>query len=755
MGIKYILEHNSPKGQIHKTTIEIPSYDGEAIYLDGVEKTSTQLQWNGDENPFDKHVIGSQLTLNVYDTGNIDLDELMLTPDLEYRVKYYIDNVLFWSGFLISDGIQEQLSYRPSLQLTAVDGMLGMEGLDIKITNPQGIDMGSYESVIRCPLNMLRQCFNTIGNNLPINWMCKTKNSSYIDADVLTGNVSWSPRGEILIMKKMDCYEIFEGILKSFNLHCFQAYGEWWIVNYQDFIASNNNFNGYRIESFESRTVETKELDTSISLKDVLNQGVRMLNKPISKVKVTYQATRDENIVPNGSMNLVDVVNQSVIYWGGYINNVYQNSIHDGFSGRSTDKYGNDDKGLQFITQVPTGITFHDGSKVGIPFDAKTLFPRFTLGLSVLPYNYPTYTSGEKQGQIKWLEEKPLQLEVTYKTGETLWYLNENGYWIKEGMQQLVVVDQIDSSSVSSQVKYGGSIQKGQYIRLSFRNRNGKEVGSLTKVFDQSYNTLAESEQAILDMFNGANSQGVVAIRQTAWGKPDYILFTVRSPSQWLGYMVRHELSDVSGQISTRISLIAENSMNEDVVRFQFTSKGGESRIKIPEPDNLDSQDIGILRYYIHHNGAYKSAIDDVYINVDENYDVYEVSVPAKKDSVEEYEMTISSSFSGFLLSSYMNSWADCHTTMKYTRFGIDATLTEHYARDVIRMKSKPYQKIDQTYLGMVTPLNVMNGNMIASADCTYSAHENQTKVTLIEYKLNNVQDLNVRHYGSNDDNIS
>ena len=70
-------------------------------------------------------------------------------------------------------------------------------------------------------------------------------------------------------------------------------------------------------------------------------------------------------------------------------------------------------------------------------------------------------------------------------------------------------------------------------------------------------------------------------------------------------------------------------------------------------------------------------------------------------------------------------------------------------------MKSKPYQKIDQTYLGVVTPLNVMNGNMIASADCTYSAHENQTKVTLIEYKLNNVQDLNVRHYGSNDDNIS
>ena len=36
MGIKYILEHNSPKGQIHKTTIEIPNYDGRIIELEGV-----------------------------------------------------------------------------------------------------------------------------------------------------------------------------------------------------------------------------------------------------------------------------------------------------------------------------------------------------------------------------------------------------------------------------------------------------------------------------------------------------------------------------------------------------------------------------------------------------------------------------------------------------------------------------------------------------------------------------------------------
>lgn len=741
MGIKYILEHNNPKGQVHKTTIEIPSYDGEQIELTGVEKTATQIQWNGEENPFDKHVIGSQLILNVYDEGNINLDELMLTPDLEYRVKYYIDNVLFWSGFLISDGIQEQLSYRPTLQLIAVDGMLGMEGVDINITNPAGLDMGYYVSSIRCPLNFIRQCFNTIKNTLPINWMCDTKNSSYLDTDILAGSVSWSPRGEILTMKKLDCYEIFEGILKSFNLHCFQAYGEWWIVNYQDLINNNNNFKGHRVENFESILVEGKELDVSIQLRDVLNQGVRMLNKPISKVKVTYQATRDENIVPNGSMNLVDVVNQSVIYWSGNVPNVYQTSIHEGFSGRSTDKYGNTDEALDFKTQVPTGITFHDGASVGIPFDAKVLFPRFTLGLSVLPYNFPTYPSGEKQGMIRWVEDKPLQLEVTYKTANKLWYLNENGYWIEEGLEQLVKVRQENRDGGSTNVWFSGKAAQGQRVVLSV-NESG-EPERYSGIFTRFATSLDDSLDMIIEMFSSRPDLTITKNNGGLSFKDRYF--------NW----IRPILSDVSGQISTRIGLISENSMNEDVVRFQFTSKGGESRIKIPEPENFDSQDVGILKYYIHHNGAYHSAIDDVYINIDENHDVYEVSIPAKKDSVEEYELTISSSFSGFLLSSYMNSWADCHTTMKYNRYGVDATLTEHYGRDVLRMKSKPYQKIDQTYIGMVTPLNVMNGNMIASASCEYSAHENQTKVTLIEYKLNDVQDLSVRHYGSNDDNIS
>lgn len=751
MGVKYRLEFYGLRDKHNKIEIEIPDYNGDVINLDGVAGNSAILSYIGDENIFESHVLSSQLSIEFYDKGNIDLDELMLTPDLEYRVKWYINDRLNWSGFLIADGIQESLSYRNSIKLTAVDGMKSMEGLFIKITNPQGIDMGSYVSAIRCPLNILRQCFNTIGNNLPVNWMCETKNSNFYDYDALAGMVSWSPRGEILTMKSLDCYEIFEEMLRSFNLHCFQMEGEWYIVNYIDLANRDFEFSSYRLDNFNSVSVETKDFSLDVFDKTINDSGVRMLKKPVSKVEVIYESTRDENVVPNGSMNYTISENNSVMYWTVSKDGVLESSIADGISGRVTDKYDLTDTAIKFKTNKVQYINPYNGVRDGVPFDAKILYPRFTLGLSVMPINFPTYTSGANSGQIKWVEDKPLQIEITYRTKDTLWYLNENGYWIEEGMIQLVVVDQIDSKSVSSRVKYGGAIQKGQYIRFSFRNRNNIETGSYTHVFDSTYSTLAESEQAILDAFSNSTTSPVRAYRDTAWGNADYIGFTKKTGAE----LVRHSLSDVSGVISTKISLIALNSQNEDVVRFQFTSKGGESRIKIPEPEELDTQNIGIMNYKIFHNGAYESVIDDVYINVDENFDKYTLTLPSKKDSKEEYKMKISSSFSGFILSNYMNSWATNHETMMYDRYGIKATLTEHYGRDVLALKSNPYQIIDNEYIGMLTPLSLINGNMLPIIKCDYNACNDTTQVTLMEFRVNSIENVEVTHKGSNDDKIS
>ena len=115
MGVKYRLEFYGLRDKHNKIEIEIPDYNGDVINLDGVAGNSAILSYIGDENIFESHVLSSQLSIEFYDKGNIDLDELMLTPDLEYRVKWYIDDRLNWSGFLIADGIQEPSCYRISI----------------------------------------------------------------------------------------------------------------------------------------------------------------------------------------------------------------------------------------------------------------------------------------------------------------------------------------------------------------------------------------------------------------------------------------------------------------------------------------------------------------------------------------------------------------------------------------------------------------------------------------------------------------
>lgn len=760
MGVKYKIEFANRTDEEFEIYIDIPSYDGLTIDLKGVSKSVLSIDWKGDENPMLSRIIGSQAKINVYNQDNIDLEELSLAPDLEYSVTIYKDLNLFWKGFLIADGIQEGGLKNSQIQLTAVDGLNALKGLDVRISNPPEIAMpDSYESDRRCPMNWIRQCINTMGNVLPINWMCKIENEKYESIDVLAGVIPFAPDGQFFLLNKVDAYDTLRGILDSFRLSMCQRNGEWYIVNMEDLCANDWIFEGYRIPFTEIniKAVATEVTEDWTTVREsVNNRKVTMYNKPISKAKVTYNAMRDENILPNGSMNLVTSGGQNV-YWGNNVDDVSSTLAWEGINGRIRDKFGLLESSIWYLSEEENAITCV-GIKSGLPFDAKKLFPRLTLGLTVAPINYPVYTSGDRVGQINWMDNPPLSLKIEYQIMRDdiieRWYLNENGYWVKSGEEQLVI-DWADVGLVyvgggmrvgQVKAKFSGKMQGGQYIRFGVEG-----FFETTRVFPNTILTYEDSIQAIVDAFpeSGAGADPYIF----AWydSFEDVVYFKGRE-EEIANVLFGIYLSDVGGAISTKINLIAENAMNGDVIKFQFTSKGGESRIRIPEPDFL-SNESGILTYYIYHNGAYQSYIDDVYVNVDDNNDVFTAYIPMLKDSLEEHELIISSGFSGFLHSSYMMDFSTCNQTMNYTHFGVSATLTEHYARSIIRLKGHPYKKVDDDLLGFVFPFNSMLG-LCSTASCVYNAHEDITSVTMIEYKLNDIQPV-IEWKGSNDDKIS
>lgn len=737
--IKYRLEFYGRTDKHHKVEINIPSYEGDVIPLTGVEGSALQLNWNGDENIFDAHVIGSQLVMSVYDENNIDLDELMLTPDLEYQVNYYIDDSLFWRGYLISDGVQESLIIGGEVKLTAVDGMNAMEGIDYDFfKNNLPIQMPEYYTSPKCPLNIIRNCFAIVGNVLPINFMLSTTQS---DRNALAGVVEWGVYNEWVLAKKFDTFEVFENILKSFNLHAIQYDGEWWLFNTQDLRVNSGVFNGYRLVE---QIATTRTQDFNVTLQDINSSGVRMVNKPISKVVVRYENTTEENILPNGSLNAVTALEP--LYWRAENGTFY---TYESINGRTTDSYDRTEFGAEFVATTPINfITLDDGQgRDCIMMDSKILFQRFNIGFTVKPVNYPTKLE-DGQNLIDWLGAKPLKMELSFMAMRDgvmyRWVLNENGYWVRDTYDnmRIVSVTKINEDD-DVHIKITGAGVVGQEIRVWqwYEDAWGIER-------QDSYMPILTTQ-----LTTEATIDHLVATYPSYVEKVDNeTLLFYGIPRQTQDTQVF--LYNGSGvTTSNYVSFIVDNAMNEDIIKIQFTSKGGESRIKFPEISELSNNGEGELRLRIKHSGVYTAVFDDIYMNVDQNNDQYTAELPAKKASKEEHTLKISSSYSGFLLSSYMNSFANSHECMYFNRFGINATLTEHYARDVIRVKSEPYQKIDNEYQGLISPIYSFN-TLMALGNCSYNAHNETTQTTMIEVKLNEL-DPTIKHNGTNDENIN
>ena len=119
--------------------------------------------------------------------------------------------------------------------------------------------------------------------------------------------------------------------------------------------------------------------------------------------------------------------------------------------------------------------------------------------------------------------------------------------------------------------------------------------------------------------------------------------------------------------------------------------------------------------------------------------------------------MEISSSFSGFLLSSYMSNYSDSDSFMLYNKNGISATLTEHYAREILQWRNIPCKIYDGSFYGEI-PINsfiTIDDKKYVPLSVDYNTETNQSKVVLFQANYSDLENLKVTHKGSNDDNIS
>lgn len=445
MGVKYVLQSKAMDNVAWQADIETAAFSGAPIAIRGVSNQSMQLDYAGDnaDDPYNP-LIKSTLTLNVYNQGQIDINELQQAGDKDFLVKVFKNGHLYWCGYLKPEDIQWNFLSPPvELSITFTCGLSMLA--DIPYTHKDL--MGNTGLISRCPMNYIRQILfaaENLGLKLPIRWTNQLQCTAF-SGDFFAGSVTWSPFNEGFYTYQQGvtgndqgpsqkCGYILEGFLKAAQCRMYQAGGKWIIRRVNDVIAGSIQYKEIAADTSMFTILSgTENLSQHIgrsAYKFIGENPVITVKQGLKSFKTTYTANIRSNILPNGNFDILksdltvaDVLSGSIfLYWGSYDSLVvdYGPSLdgQSGFSAELTNVSGD-----EYFTLFTEGGVLGQN---GLPIDAFTLIKlinfsfMFSPGLGFAPV--------DGSDLIIWTSN-PLQFKMILRQGGNTYYLSEFGIW--------------------------------------------------------------------------------------------------------------------------------------------------------------------------------------------------------------------------------------------------------------------------------------------------------------------------------------
>ncbi len=197
--------------------VDIQKGDATPIYT--VEGTAEPfvLFYNNDKGDKSGSFRSSGADINIYKTTEFNIDELKTSNETEISVKYYINNILNWSGFVIPDFFSETI--------TGGQGVVSMVASD-RLGTLKGATLSELSAKVS-NRSLAEACLAQTGLSLPL----------YTMAD-FTGDGTNIFNSEVLSQRMVDtkgrnvsCYDILSSILAETNSLIVQRNGAWYIVN--------------------------------------------------------------------------------------------------------------------------------------------------------------------------------------------------------------------------------------------------------------------------------------------------------------------------------------------------------------------------------------------------------------------------------------------------------------------------------------------------------------------------------------------
>lgn len=712
MAVKYTIPYRSIDDTQWRVDILHDAWAGDAIAVRGFRDNACTIEYDGGtDDPFDTPVVSSKANIQLINQGEVDMDELQFAGDRDFVVEVYRGGLLRWKGYLITDNIQQPYLSTPYVvQLSAIDGLNMLEGIEFSIANLPAPSGGA----IRCPLNWLRLClFRTqnLGLPLPIRWVVDLESVETED-DPIAGQITWSPYGDGIIAGTyidgsgntqfiyQNCRYIVEGVVKAFGCRIFQADGAWWVVRSNDILPQEITYKECEA-TLGLPTITTHSVDIGRTVAPYsepigdyrfIKEDALITVKPaLGMVDVEYDADIRENVLPNGGFDTW--VSGSLAHWGFEVidNDSPIYSEHESLTGR-----GGEAVVLSNGEFFPATEDAIFGLAGGLPMDASLLFKRITLGFVVMPIE--GFDTDPETGDIKW-DDYPIRWIVSYVVDEastpTTYYLNEYGFW-----QKMPDGGYFDLASSGQ----AGNVQTYNFV-------GNPMIGNTVKIIWQSpidpnfkltlTHTVTSSEAgSLFDTITGVANK---------WPNPSLWDINVNVNGTYDVQLVAEYIGIGSGPIyeaafvssgkdsiapDLSIPISVSNMKLGDIASVVFSGRGGSNEILMPDPGPLDGTQAGnigklYVRFVIPPDIKY--ALDDVWVRVEEDNDVYRVTSPVTgNDTTQRITLGVSSSFNGFMVSNMMRSYHQSNRDFVWTDGTTEASLTEHYARQVMRWRYKP-----------------------------------------------------------------
>jgi hypothetical protein len=226
-GKKYSYNFYNKKGEVNKIELHQLGYLGASSVVAGGDNPKLNYKAGGKDNP-DVVIQGSALSFSLLaDTSGNIYQDLIESNFKDFKVFYYIDDVLQWVGFLLPENITTSLfDEKYFINLTASDSLAELKDIEFSSS------YDGYATVMQIVQACIDQTdikfdyhvqLNILENNLSSNTNCVLSEA--------TINVNRFRRKKDGVTEFDSCHKVLTEVLKPFHVNFKQSDGKYYITN--------------------------------------------------------------------------------------------------------------------------------------------------------------------------------------------------------------------------------------------------------------------------------------------------------------------------------------------------------------------------------------------------------------------------------------------------------------------------------------------------------------------------------------------